>query len=174
MFRNESQTAAADEERREHKERAAEYEDAWASHQERVREWRVQTGQEQPKNLGAPLQEQIVRRIRREIERKFGPGDGVPTEELCWRLLPPGESSEERVRRYYVGLQNKNRGTRYDPDRIVKALSLNPKQRYEEIGRVEGYTVFTLRYPQGLGALVEDVEAGAHGRRIGRGRQNPT
>jgi hypothetical protein len=92
----------------------------------------VQTGQEQPRSLGTPLNERIVKRIRREIEREFGPGDDVPTEELRWRLLPPGELSEERVRRYYVGLQNKNRGAQYDPDRIVKALSLDPKQRYQE------------------------------------------
>jgi hypothetical protein len=106
----------------------------------------VQTGQEQPRSLGTPLKERIVKRIRREIEREFGPGDGVPTEALRWRLLPPGELSEERVRRYYVGLQNKNRGAQYDPDRIVKALSLDPKQRYEEIGEVEGYTVFMFSY----------------------------
>ena len=70
----------------------------------------------------------------------------MATKHLRSRLLPPGELSEDRIRGYYSGLQNKNPGTRYDADRIVKALSLGPDQRYEEIGEVEGYTVFTFPY----------------------------
>ena len=131
-------------ERREHARRVDEYEDAWAAHQQRVQEWRVQTGQEQPRRTGTALQAQIVQRIRRDIERKAW--TDVPTEHVRWRLLPPGELSEDRVRGYYATLQRKRPGTRYDPERIVKALSLGPNQRYEEIGEVEGYTVFTFPY----------------------------
>ena len=70
----------------------------------------------------------IAERIRRDIRRKLG-ADEVATKHLRWRLLPPGELSEDRIRGYYSGLQNKNPGTRYDADRIVKALSLGPDQR---------------------------------------------
>ncbi len=138
-------------EQREHARRVAEYEDAWAAHQQRVRAWRVQTGQERPRRTGTDLQAQIVQRIRRAIERKAW--TDVPTEHVRWRLLPPDELSEDRVRGYYTTLQRKRPGTRYDPDRIVKALSLGPNQRYEEIGEVEGYTVFT--FPYTLSVLLE-------------------
>jgi hypothetical protein len=62
------------------------------------------------------------------------------------------ESSEPRFRNRRARPQILRRTTkqgsryRYDPDRIVKALSLDRKQRYEEIGGVEGYTVFTFPY----------------------------
>jgi len=95
----------------------------------------------------------IVERVRRKIERAFKPEAAVPTNPVYWRLLPPGELSEDRVRGYYAGLQRSGPGTRYDPDRIVKALSLGPDQRYEEIGGVEGYTVFT--FPHTSSVLLE-------------------
>jgi hypothetical protein len=88
----------------------------------------------------------IVERVRRDIEHKFGPEADVTTKRVRWRLLPPGELSEVRISDYYAGLQRRNQGTRYDADRIVKALSLGPNQRYEEVGGVEGYTVFTFPY----------------------------
>ena len=131
-------------EKEEHAKRLADYEKASKAESRSYSSW-IRQKQEQDKRLKSLAQrEKIVQRIRRDIERKAR--TDIPTEHVRWRLLPPGELSEDRIREYYAGLQRKRQGTRYDAERIVQALSLGPNQRYEEIGGVEGYTVFTFPY----------------------------
>jgi len=140
-------------EQQEHEKRRREERVAGEEFYGRNRLWRGKVKREREWQEKIALREQIVEKRLREIERRFGPGGSVPTEQVRWRLLPPGELSEGRVREYYARLQSRSPGTKYDPDRIVKALSLGPNQRYEEVGGVEGYTVFT--FPHTTSVLLE-------------------
>jgi hypothetical protein len=140
-------------EQQEHEKRRREEREASEQYYRRDRLWRAKVKREREWQEKIAFREQIVEKRRREIERRFGPGGSVPTEQVRWRLLPPGELSEGSVREYYARLQSRSPGTKYDPDRIVKALSLGPIQRYEEVGGVEGYTVFT--FPHTSSVLLE-------------------
>ena len=140
-------------EQQEHKMRRHDQREASEEYYRRDRLWQVKVKIEREWQEKLAFREQIVEKRRREIDHRFGPEGSVPTEQVRWRLLPPGELSEGSVREYYARLQSRNPGTKYDPDRIVKALSLGPNQRYEEIGGVEGYTVFT--FPHTSSVLLE-------------------
>jgi hypothetical protein len=106
-----------------------------------------------PQTTADPLS-QILTEVRKDIDRAFRPSEHF----VHWRLLPPGELSAESIRRYYSGLQAEHPGARYDLERIEKALSLRPHQRYEEIDGIEGYIVF--RFPHTPAALMECPKVG--------------
>lgn len=133
-------------EREEHEKRYASYLEARDAHDRSLRLWRVEAEKAQKIHRSLTMRSSFVERIRRDINRAFRSGAGVSTKHVYWRLLPPAKLSREELRRYYDGLQARNPRTEYDWERVEKALELGPNQRYEEIGGVEGYIVFTFPY----------------------------
>jgi hypothetical protein len=72
---------------------------------------------------------------------------------LPWRLLPPGEVSEDTVLKHYEGLARRIPHTRYEPERIRRAFSLEPNACYVGTDEFYGYVVFT--FPHTEKALLE-------------------
>ena len=133
-------------EREEHKKRYVSYRKAADAYEPLLRSWRVEEQKARKVRRSLTAKSSFVARIRGDIDRIFKTGVGMPTKSVYWRLLPPAEVSGEELRRYYSDLQAKNPHAQYDWGRIEKALELGPNQRYEEIGGVEGYIVFTFPY----------------------------
>lgn len=144
--------------RRQIKEREEEERRSWpdryAAH-ERVRpgyEREVRLREEEVKRIHErrrilDRQREFVERRRRTIESTFGHSAGVPTNKLRWRLLPPGKTSREGIRRHFDDLERRRPGLEFDRDRIDKAMDLGPKELHEEIdAAVEGYIVFTFEH----------------------------
>jgi len=140
-------------EKHKHEKRRHKYEKADEKYRRGLRRRKEKARREQKWRRKVAQRERIEDRVRGAIERAFKPDADAATEHVRWRLLPRGALSEEWTRGYYAGLQDKNPGTRYDPDRIVKPLSLGPNRRYEEVGGTEGYTVFT--FPRTSSVLLE-------------------
>jgi hypothetical protein len=97
--------------------------------------------------------DRTARLMYRKVKRAFEPGTAVPTREVGWRFLPPGEVSDEDLLRHYDYRQRRNPLVRYDLDRIRKALSLGPNGRWVEREKFGDYIVFT--YPFTSSALME-------------------
>lgn len=104
-------------------------------------------GQMRARRLG------IVERVKKDIERAFGPGGTTEMGRLPWRPLPPGELSAETLRRHYAELERRDPRFAYDPARIEKAFSLGPERCYVGTDEFDGYVVFT--FPDTEKALLE-------------------
>ena len=96
---------------------------------------------------------QIVKRVEGDIRRAFEFGAARPTWRLPWRLLPPGELTNERLRHHYKRLQHRNPHVRYDMERLEEAFSLEPEACYVGTDEFEGYVVFAFARTQA--ALLE-------------------
>ena len=98
-----------------------------------------------------------VARVGRDIERVFaagGPGAGASAgggagpgggKRLPWRVLPPGELTLEGVLAHYRRLARERPDRLFEPERIEKAMSLDPMMWWEGHEGFGGYVVF--EYP---------------------------
>lgn len=132
-------------EREEHEKRYASYRETSDKHARAMRSWRKEAAEVQKIHGLLGRRAEIVRRVRRDIERAFKSEAGVSTQTVQWDLLPQGSSSVETVvRRLYGGMQGRGAGTRYDHERLDKALELDPNRCYVGRDGFDGYAVFTF------------------------------
>lgn len=140
-------------EQQEHDKRIEEYWEARQPYRDRVRFWEDEVAKEERKRELEAERERTVERMYRKVKRAFEFGATVPTREVHWRFLPPGEVSNEHLFRHYENQQRRNPNVRYDLDRIRKALSLGPTGRWVEREKFGDYIVFT--FPFTSSALME-------------------
>lgn len=130
--------------------RRREYLRARNEYESRIHAW--EESQENRQEAEAE-RERAVGGMYRKVRRTFESGVNVPTKEVHWRFLPPGEVSNEDLLRHYENRQRGNQNVRYDLDRIRKALALGPNERWVEREKLGDYIVFT--YPFTSSALME-------------------
>jgi hypothetical protein len=140
-------------EEQEYNERLREYQAAREPYRQRVRRWRAEVDKVEQQRDAEANRDEMVRRTYRRVKHAFESGATVPTREVHWRFLPPGEASNEDLLRHYDNHQRRNPNVRYDLDRIRKALSLGPNGRWVEREKFGDYIVFT--FPFTSSALME-------------------
>jgi hypothetical protein len=140
------ETGEKEEHERHHAEYVQAHREASAAYERSRRLWRRQKHEQDKKCQSLALREQIVEKRRRDIERAFSSGSGVPTMHTSWDLAPPGAASEANLRRVYTDLRSQGRLAGFDQDRLDKLIMLNPKQRYVGKRGFEGYSIFTFSY----------------------------
>ncbi len=88
---------------------------------------------------------QIIASVRRDIHLTFSIGPAEPvTQQVPWRVLPPGELSVKTVLDHYDSLKRRNPHIAYERDRVIMAFSLRPKQCYIGTDEFDGYIVLTF------------------------------
>jgi hypothetical protein len=135
-------------EREDHEQRNADrlssYEKARAAY--RASPWRHASSVK--RRVPASRQQEMIERLRRDIECAFSPRAVAGVERLPFNPLPPGELSADRLRRYYEGVQRRNPEFRYEPERLDRAFSLGPKKCYVGTDEFDGYAVFTFSHTE--------------------------
>jgi hypothetical protein len=95
-----------------------------------------------------PQRQHFVERVAKEIKAAFEAGPRRNLKTVGWRLLPPGEFSFERYRRYFEGLQSRLPEFMFQPERLEKAWSLLPAVGYVGTGEFEGYHVYLFEWTE--------------------------
>lgn len=90
------------------------------------------------------IRQRILARVLSKVKSTFKYGPGVRKGQLQWRLLPPEKLGQ--LHEHYRELERHHPGTRYDEERIEKALSLGPDRPYEESYGIGEYIVFPFPY----------------------------
>ena len=133
-------------EKEEHKKRLVEYRRARKAYEHNVRLWKEEEKRQRKRQESLTARLGVVDMVRRDIERAFKPGADVPTERVHWRLLPPGESSLDDIRRRYDVLRHQGKLVGYDEERLNKAFDLGPNKAHVGSAGFDGYIIFTFDY----------------------------